>query len=214
MQVPTLPRRSLIAWAAATVVLTPVAAAASIRSASPERSVPWYERGGLLFANHVPSRAKEASSSFASGVYAAVYEAKSESDRGWLIERWLCIAAEVGPDKVAVQTSSDAIFPSDNYHPVDVTLTVLESGDVEVAEDLLRGHRTTRWSRSGSQWELAMSKTVGVSGGVIYEEEYDRDQREVVISTSPISDDGPSKSTRHAVTEVFALAGYAYGPLV
>lgn len=214
MDAPDIPRRTFIGWILTSLSVYPVAATATIKT-SWRADAPLPNRGDWLFAGRLPVQAKQLVTRFASGVYASVYELRTEEARGsWLTQRWLCIAFENVPGKFTVQTSSDAVYESTNWHPVDVDVKVLEGGDVEVVEDLLRGNSTTRWTRSGSNWELVAMRSSGVSGHMLYGQEYDRETRELVVRTGdPGGSDDELATERYALAETFSLADYGQKPL-
>ncbi|MGA0570058.1 hypothetical protein ACO2Q9_04995 [Variovorax sp. VNK109] len=216
MNTSAVPRRTFIGWAVWSFVVAPTAASASIHTLGHTDSSA-LQQGDQLFASRVPEKAKQVHAKFASGVYVSIYEVTTEESRhGVSTERWLCMAFKTESGEYVVQTSGDALFTSTNWHPTEIAgVTVLDGGDVEVVEELLRGNSTTRWSRSGNTWELAAMRSAGVSGHRIYEEEYDRDTRELVVrSGDPGETDDLLETKRYAVTEAFTLADYGRKSLV
>lgn len=217
MNDPAVPRRTFIGWVVSSLVVAPFAASASVNTTW-QADLPLPQRADRLFAGRLPAQAKQVLTRFASGVYVSVYELSTEDGHGarstWSIKRWLCMASEVEAGKFVIQTSGDALYESTNWHPTDVLeVTVLESGDVEVAQGLLRGSDTTRWSRSGNNWELAAMRSAGISAHRYYEEEYDRETHELVVRTGDQNDD-LLETRRYAVAENFTLADYGNKPLV
>lgn len=219
MNDPAVPRRTFIGWAVSSLIVAPFAASASVNTTWQADS-PLPQRGDRLFAGRVPAQAKQVLTRFASGVYVSIYELSTEERHGagssWSIERWLCMASEVKAGEFVIQTSADALYESTNWHPTEILeVTVLEGGDVEVAQGLLRGSSTTRWSRSGNNWELAAMRSAGDSAHRYYEEEYDRETHELVVRTGdPGDSDDLLETTRYAVAETFTLADYGRKPLV
>jgi len=218
MNDPAVPRRTFIGWAVSSLVVAPFAASASVNTTWQADS-PLPQRGDRLFAGRVPAQAKQVLTQFASGVYVSIYELSTEERRGagstCSVERWLCMASEVEAGKFAIQASGDALYTSTNWHPVDVDVKILDSGDVEVVQGLTRGSSTTRWSRSGSKWELEAMQSAGISGHRLYIEEYDRETRELVVRVGdPGESDDLFETKRYAVAETFTLADYGRKPLV
>lgn len=218
MNDPAVPRRTFIGWAVSSLVVTPFAASASVNTTWQADS-PLPQRGDRLFAGRVPAQAKQVLTQFASGVYVSIYELSTEERRGagstWSVERWLCMASEVEAGKFAIQASGDALYASTNWHPVDVDVKILDSGDVEVVQGLTRGSSTTRWSRTGSKWELEAMQSAGISGHRLYIEEYDRETRELVVRVGdPGESDDLFETKRYAVAETFTLADYGRKPMV
>lgn len=221
MNDPAVPRRTFIGWAVSSLVVAPSTTAASM-NASPQVAESLPKQGDRLFSSRVPAQAKQVLTRFAAGVYVAIYEVKTEerheAQPTWSTfstDRWLCMASEVEPGKFCIQTSGDALYASTNWHPVDVDVSILDSGDVEVVQGLTRGSSTTRWSRSSSKWELESMQSAGISGHRLWLEEYDRETRELVMRVGdPGESDDLFETTRYAVAETFTLADYGRKPLV
>lgn len=221
MNDPAVPRRTFIGWAVSSLVVAPSAAVASM-NASPQVAESLPKQGDRLFASRVPAQAEQVLTRFAAGVYLAIYEVKTEERHEgqptwstFSTDRWLCMASEVEPGKFCIQTSGDALYTSTNWHPVDVDVSILDSGDVEVVQGLTRGSSTTRWSRSGSKWELEAMQSAGISGHRLYIEEYDRETRELVVRVGdPGESDDLFETKRYAVAETFTLADYGRKPMV
>jgi hypothetical protein len=132
-----------------------------------------------------------------------------EENASWSTQRWLCIAFADVAGKHSVQISGDALYESTNWHPIDVDVNVLEGGDVEVVEALVRGGSTALWARSGSNWELLAHRSTGISAHRFYDHEYHREKRELVVRTGEPNQGDDELATEHfAVVETFTLEDF------
>jgi hypothetical protein len=207
-------RRDLIRWAVSSLILAPVSAAPGPSAIARWSNATVADQCDLLFREHLPSGARKVASQAASNFYAAIFGAEVlEEARIPVTRRWLCLACETSPGQFAVQTSDSVLAESTSFDPVDVSVSVLDVGEVEVFQQGLRWNITERWRRQGDIWQLSKSASAGVSGGMLYQEEYDQLRQELVMSCGRIEDERSLSTERQAISTIFALGEYTRGSL-
>lgn len=207
-------RRELIRWAVSSLILAPAAAAPIPLAIARWSNATVADQCDLLFGDHLSNGTRKVASEVESNIYAAIFEAEVQRDeRVPFTRRWLCLACETSPGQFAVQTSDSVLAESTSFHPVDVSLSVLDTGEVEVFQQGLRWNITEKWRRQGDTWQLSNSASVGVSGGMSYQEEYDQLRQELVVSHGCIEDDEFLSTERKTVSKIFALGEYTRSAL-
>jgi len=205
-------RREFIRWAVSSLILASASAAPIPSAIARWSNASVTDKCDLLFRDHLPNGARMVASQAATNVYAAVFEAEvQEAERIPFIRRWLCLACERSPGKFAVQTSDCILAESTSFHPVDASVTILDTGEVVVLEQGLRWNITERWRCQGDTWQLSNSASTGVSGGMIYQEEYDQLRQELVASSGRIEDDDFLSTERKNISNIFAMGEYTRG---
>jgi hypothetical protein len=210
----SLSRRELIRWAVSSLILAPASAAPIPSAIARWSNATVADQCDLLFGDHLPGCTRKVASEAASNSYAAIFEAEVREE-GHLpcIRRWLCLAYELSPGKFAVQTSDGILAESTSFHPVDASVSILDTGEIEVFQQGLRWNTTERWRRQGDTWQLSRSTSAGVSAGMLYREEYDQFRQELVASHGRIEDDHFLSTERRAISQIFALGDYTRSSL-
>lgn len=210
----SLSRREFIRWAVSSLILAPASATPILSAIARWRDATVADQCDLLFGDHLPYGTRKVASEAASNAYAAIFEAEvREEEYPPYIRRWLCVACEVSPGKFAVQTSDSILAESTSFHPVDVSVSILDTGEVEVLQQGLRWSTTERWRRQEDVWQLSNSTSTGVSGGTLYHEEYDQFRQELVASHGRIEDDHFLSTERRTISNIFALGEYTRSSL-
>ncbi len=210
----SLSRRDFIRWAVSSLILAPASAAPIPSAIARWNDATVADQCDLLFGDHLPYGTKKVVSEATSNVYTAIFETEVREE-GHLpyIRRWFCLACEINPGKFAVQTSDSILTESTRFHPVEVSVSILDTGEVEVLQQGLRWSTTERWRRQGDIWQLSKSMSAGVSGGTLYVEEYDQFRQELVASHGRIEDDHFLSIERRTISKIFALGEYTRSSL-
>lgn len=103
-----------------------------------------------------------------------------------VLTRWLCLAAAHSRQWVCPQVSCGVLQPSSAFHPVAVSLEII-NGLIEVSEVKLRGNAVQRWAWTDGQWLLRASSTTAVFHDQFTIREYNAERCSLVVATGKIN---------------------------
>lgn len=191
----SLSRRKFIKWAVSSFVLTQTAASRKILGALAQTTESdaevWTDlsieqRARTLFSRQLPVSARLVTATGGVGVVAAVFETDTENSGVAEVTRWLCIAPERSQGAHSIQVTADAMATSTSFHPVDVSLSVLDDGSIEVSEQHLRSHDQHVWKELDGKWCLTKKSFAGNVAHRFVTHDYDMATEQFVTTTSLI----------------------------
>ncbi|WP_331692599.1 hypothetical protein [Pandoraea sputorum] len=198
MTAESLSRRRLIKWAVSSFVLAQTAASGKILSALAQTTAPdvkvWNDlsreqQARTLFSRQLPVSARLVTAAGGAGVVAAVFETETENSSVAEVARWLCIASERMQGAHSIQVTADAMACSTSFHPVDVSLSVLDDGSIDVSEQHLRSHDQHVWKELDGKWCLTKKSFAGSVAHRFVTHDYDMATEQFVATTSLIESD-------------------------
>lgn len=213
-------RRQIIKWAVSSFVLAQAAPLSRVLDAATEatqlRSQTWpsltiEQQASALFSRQVPVGALLLTSTESVGVVAAVFEKATENSDVREVTRWLCIASELSPGSHSIQVTADAMATSTSFHPVDVSLAILESGAIEVSEQHVRAHDKHTWTQLDGKWCLAKKSFAGNVAHQYVTHDYDMATEQFTSTCSLIDSDDVLAMEYTSARALIELESYCNG---
>ncbi|MBN3727266.1 hypothetical protein [Burkholderia sp. Ac-20379] len=219
----SLSRRKFIKWAVSSFVLTKAAASRKILEAhaqTTESNVEAWtnlsieQRARTLFSRQLPASMRLVAAAGGVGVVAAIFETETGSSGVAEIMRWLCIASERSQGTHAIQVTADAMATSTSFHPVDVSLSVLDDGSIDVSEQHLRSHTQHVWKELDGKWCLAKQSFAGNVAHRFVTRNYDIATEKFVTTTSLIESNEVLAMECVSVDALITLGTYCNGQAI